>query len=47
MSTTRVRAVLWRATAVLLINEIDVYESSDPWGFAARQIGGVQVRKQR
>ena len=36
-----------RATAVLLINEIDVSESSDPWGFAARQIGGVQVRKQR
>jgi hypothetical protein len=24
-----------RATAVLLINEIDVYESSDPWGAAA------------
>jgi hypothetical protein len=36
-----------KLTAVLLINEIDVYESSDPWGFAARQIDGVQVRKQR
>jgi hypothetical protein len=36
-----------KLTAVLLINEIDVYEPSDPWGFAARQVGGAQVRKQR
>jgi hypothetical protein len=36
-----------RATAVLLINEIDVYESSDPWGFAAGEIGGVQERHRR
>jgi hypothetical protein len=36
-----------RVTAVLLINEIDVYESSDPWGYSARRIEGEQVRKRR
>ena len=36
-----------KLTAVLLINEIDVFDQSDPWGFADRQIGGVQMRKQR
>jgi hypothetical protein len=36
-----------KLTAVLLINEIDVYEPSDPWGLAARRIDGAQVRKRR
>ena len=36
-----------KLTAVLLINEIDVHESSDPWGYAARRIEGEQVRDRR
>jgi hypothetical protein len=36
-----------KLTAVLLINEIDVYDSSDPFGYDAKRIEGKQVRKQR
>ncbi len=34
-----------KVTGVLLINEIDVHESSDPWGLAPRRIEGEPVRK--
>lgn len=32
-------------TAVPLINEIDVHETSDPWSFAARQIQGEPAHR--
>jgi hypothetical protein len=36
-----------RVTDVLLFNEIDVFELSDPWGFADRRIKVDQPLKRR
>jgi hypothetical protein len=37
--------LLRKLTAVLLVNEIDVHETSDPWGIAAREIEGEPARR--
>jgi hypothetical protein len=36
-----------KLTAVLLINEIEVSEPSDPWDFSAARLEGVQLGKRR
>jgi len=36
-----------KLTAVLLINEIEVYEPSDPWGLSAGRLEGVQLRRRQ
>jgi hypothetical protein len=38
------QALLRKLTAVLLVNEIDVRDTSDPRGIAARQIEGEPAR---
>jgi hypothetical protein len=37
--------LLRKLTAVVLVNEIQVHETSDPWGFSDSQIDGIPAHR--